>query len=80
MEMSSFVRLRLAEGIWSLLVLLPQPRQIASDDVGTPVDCRWLGILGSLQIGTYVFYLLLSLSEQRGPGCLSLLYTQHLEQ
>lgn len=57
--------LRLAEGIRSPLLFLPQ---IALDDVGTPIDCSWLGISGSLQMGTYVFRRLLSLSEQRGPG------------
>lgn len=64
MEKSSLVLLSLAEGIWSPLLVLPQPPQIDLDDVGTPIDCSLLGISGSLQIGTYVFHLLLSLSEQ----------------
>lgn len=46
--------LRLAEGFWSLVLVLPQPRQIALDDVGTPIECSWSGISGSLQIGIYV--------------------------
>lgn len=64
MEKNSLVLLRLAEGIWNLLLVLPQPPQIILDDVGTPVDGNWLGISGSLQIGPYVFHRLLSLSEQ----------------
>lgn len=50
MEKGSLVLLRL--GIWGLLLVLPQPPQVALDDVGTPIDCSWLGISGSLQIGT----------------------------